>query len=119
MAVAKIAPRFSERLKLDGRDQQGQRSLKRCSGQDFQQEVVAPTATAAFHGEAFAAGMLLQQRQAEAVEPRKILTHVLVANARRVLAIGDVETPGAAALNAPVTADGVGESLHAYPEAAD
>jgi hypothetical protein len=78
---------------IDKTKSQGQRSLKHCSGKDFQQEVVTPTATAALHGEAFAAGMLLQQRESEAVEPRKIFTHVFVANARLVLAIGDVETP--------------------------
>ena len=40
---------------------QGQRSLNRCSGSDFQHEVFAPTATAAFHSQTVAAGMLLQQ----------------------------------------------------------
>ena len=40
---------------------QGQRSLNRCSGRDFQHEVCAPTATAAFHSQTVAAGMLLQQ----------------------------------------------------------
>ena len=41
---------------------QGQRSLNHCSGRDFQHEVFAPTATAAFHSQTVAAGMLLQQR---------------------------------------------------------
>lgn len=42
---------------------QGQLQLRRCSGKDFQQEVVVPTATAAFHHDAGAGiGMLLQQR---------------------------------------------------------
>jgi len=41
---------------------QGQRSLNRCSGRDFPHEVFAPTATAAFHSQTVAAGMLLQQR---------------------------------------------------------
>ena len=41
---------------------QGQRSLNRCSGRDSQHEVFAPTATAAFHSQTVAAGMLLQQR---------------------------------------------------------
>src|SRR3954469_5333358 len=36
----------------DGLDGQGQRQLKRCPGKNFQQEVVAPTATASFHGHA-------------------------------------------------------------------
>ena len=41
---------------------QGQRSLNRCSGRDFQHEVFAPIGTAAFHSQTVAAGMLLQQR---------------------------------------------------------
>ena len=40
---------------------QGQRPLKGCSGKDFQQELFVPTTTAAFHGEARAVGMLLQE----------------------------------------------------------
>jgi len=40
---------------------QGQRSLNRCSGRDFQHEVFAPTAPAAFHSQTVAAGMLLQE----------------------------------------------------------
>jgi hypothetical protein len=43
-------------------ESQGQRSLKRCSRKNFQQEAFAPAATAAFPGDALAAGMLLQQR---------------------------------------------------------
>ena len=38
---------------------QGQRSLKHCSGKDFQKEVFVPATTAAFHDEAVATGMLL------------------------------------------------------------
>ena len=41
---------------------QGQRSLNCCSGRDFQHEVFAPTATAAFPSQTVAAGMLLPQR---------------------------------------------------------
>jgi hypothetical protein len=40
---------------------QGQRPLKRCSSNDFQQVVIAPTTTAAFHDETCAVGMLLQE----------------------------------------------------------
>jgi len=40
---------------------QGQRSLKRCSGKDFQHEVFVPATTAAFHDEAVAARVLLQE----------------------------------------------------------
>src|SRR5512135_3220837 len=98
---------------------QGQRSLNHCSGKDFHHKVVAPTATAAFHGHTFAAGMLLQQRESQATEPCKVLTHVFILNARLVLAIGDIETPVTAIFNAPMTADGVGEALHAHPQTAD
>jgi hypothetical protein len=48
-------------LGFDARDDQGQRSLNRCSGKDFQEEVLVPPATSALHGDAVAAGMLLQQ----------------------------------------------------------
>jgi hypothetical protein len=98
---------------------QGQRSLSRCPGKDFHHEVVAPTATAAFHGHTFATGMLLQQRQCEASEPCKVFKHVFILNARLILTIGDIETPVTAIFNAPMTADGVGESLHAHRETAD
>ena len=40
---------------------QGQRSLNRCSCKNFQQEVFVPTTTAAFHREAQATGVLLQE----------------------------------------------------------
>src|SRR4051794_16570632 len=70
---------------------QGQRSLNRCSGKDFQQEVLVPAATATFHDQAVATGMLLQQREREAIEPRKVLPEVLVPNARFILAIRHVQ----------------------------
>ena len=41
---------------------QGQLPLKRYPRNDFQQEVIVPTATAAFHHNAVFARMLLQQR---------------------------------------------------------
>ena len=37
---------------------QGQLPLSRCSGKDFQEEVVAPATTAALHDDAFFARML-------------------------------------------------------------
>jgi hypothetical protein len=46
---------------LDSLVTQGQRPLTCCSSEDFQHEIVAPPATAAFHGYTFAARMLLQQ----------------------------------------------------------
>ena len=51
---------FKRRSQLRGGS--GPASLNRCSGRDFQHEVFAPTATAAFHSQTVAAGMLLQQR---------------------------------------------------------
>ena len=98
---------------------QGQRSLNRCSGKDFQHEVIAPTATAAFHGHTVVTGMLLQQRQREAIEPCKVFTQVLIPNARLILAIGEIETPMTTVFNTPMTADRVGESLHAHRKTAD
>jgi len=41
---------------------QGQLQLRRCSSKYFQQKIVVPTTTAAFHHDAVASGMLLQQR---------------------------------------------------------
>src|SRR3982751_765852 len=98
---------------------QGQRSLNHCSGKDFQQEVLVPAATAPLHGQAVATGMLLQQREREAIEPRKVLTEVLVPNARFILAIRHVQAPVAGVLNAPVTADRMGETLHTDRQTAD
>src|SRR5271157_1374520 len=56
-----ILPQSSTRLGAIPSARQGQRSLKRCSGKDFQQKVFVPTTTAAFHGKAVAVGMLLQE----------------------------------------------------------
>ena len=98
---------------------QGQRSLNRGAGTDFQHEVVAPTATAAFHGHTFATGMLLQQRQCEASEPCKVFTHVFILNARLILTIGEIETPVTTIFNPPMTANRIGESLHTHRETAD
>lgn len=52
---------------------QGQRPLNRCAGKHFQQEVFAPSATAPLHDDAGAAGMLLEEREREAVEPGEVL----------------------------------------------
>jgi REP element-mobilizing transposase RayT len=46
------------KARKDRRDQ-GQRSLKRCPGKYFQQEVVAPAAAPSFHGDAVLTRMLL------------------------------------------------------------
>jgi Domain of unknown function (DUF4365) len=40
---------------------QGQRPLNRCASKDFQQVVFVPTTATAFHGDARAVGMLLQE----------------------------------------------------------
>src|SRR5512135_1571664 len=63
--------------------------------------------------------MLLQQREREAIEPRKVLAQVPIANPRFILPIGDVEAPVTRILNAPMAADRVREPLHAHPETAD
>ena len=42
--------------------QQGQRPLTPLASKDFCHEVEIPAATATFHGDAFRAGMLLEQR---------------------------------------------------------
>jgi len=48
--------------RLDELLPQGQRPLTCCAGKDFQQEVVVPSATAAFADDAVAAGVLFEQR---------------------------------------------------------
>src|SRR5439155_16594081 len=98
---------------------QGQRSLSCCSIKDYQHEVFAPPATAAFHGYTFRSRMLLQQRQCEASQPCKVFSHVLIPNARLILAIGDIQTPVTTIFNPPMTADRVGESLHAHRKTAN
>jgi hypothetical protein len=60
---------------------QGQLQLSHYSRKDFHQELVAPTAAAAFHDDAVLARMLLEQRQREAVEPGKVLAHMRIPNA--------------------------------------
>ena len=70
MSLFRIVDRDGEMLAdadtLDGvtevvRNAPGPAPLKGCSGKDFQQELFVPTTTAAFHGEARAVGMLLQE----------------------------------------------------------
>jgi hypothetical protein len=41
---------------------QGQRSLTRYSGEGLHEELIVPTAAAAFHGQAVFTGMLFEQR---------------------------------------------------------
>ena len=53
---------------------QGQLPLNLDTGKDFRQEVIAPSAGAAFHRDAVLARMLLEQREGEAVEPGKVFT---------------------------------------------
>src|SRR5262249_39726962 len=77
-----VKPRWTEPESgcLPARYSQGQRTLNGCSSKDFQHEVLAPTATVALHGHALAAGMLLQKRQREAPQPRKVLAQVRIPN---------------------------------------
>src|SRR5262245_17088228 len=98
---------------------QGQRSLSRCSGKYFQQELVTPTTTAAFHDDAFFTRMLFQQRQRQSIEPGTILPQLLVPNPRLILAVDDVQTPMTTILDTPVTPHGMCEPLHAHFQTAD
>ena len=41
---------------------QGQRTLSRCAGEDFEQDVFVPATAAAVHGHAFLIFVLLEQR---------------------------------------------------------
>ena len=45
----------------DGRGRQGQRTLKCCSGNNLQKEILGPATTSTFHGDAVAARVLLQE----------------------------------------------------------
>jgi hypothetical protein len=53
------AQNLYDRPSADGA--QGQRPLNRCASKDFQQVVFVPTTATAFHGDARAVGMLLQE----------------------------------------------------------
>src|SRR5208337_175841 len=108
-----------ERSLCEGGGQQGQRSLNRCPGKDFQHEVFVPTTTATFHGDALALGMLLQERQGEAIEPSKVLPQRLFSDPRLVLAKDHIENPMAGVFDTPVTPNGFGEQLHAHGQTAD
>src|SRR5205085_2634511 len=72
---------------------QGQRPLTRFPRKDFQQEVIVPTASVSLADDAVFAGMLLEQRERESIEPRKILPRGLVANPRFVFTERHVQTP--------------------------
>jgi hypothetical protein len=53
---------------------QGQLQLKPSARKHFQQEVVVPGATPAFHGDTSFARMLFEQRERESIQPGVILT---------------------------------------------
>jgi hypothetical protein len=65
---------------------QGQLQLSPASRKHFQQEGVVPAADTALHGDAVLAGMLLQERQCQTVEPGEILANLFAANARLIFA---------------------------------
>src|SRR5262245_37425658 len=98
---------------------QGQRTLTCWSRNDFDQEGVAPAAAPTFHDQALAAGMLLQQRQREPVQPGEVLAQVPLAKPGLVLAERHVETPVTAILDTPVPPNSPGESLDVRRQAAD
>ena len=60
---------------------QGQRQLNVCPDKDFEHELGLPSASASFHDAASFAGMLLEQRERETVEPGEVFTCVDIANA--------------------------------------
>ena len=63
-----------------GEQRQGQRSLNRCTRDDLEQVVFVPATTATLHRNAVTAGMLLQQRKTEPIEPGEILTQPCFSN---------------------------------------
>src|SRR5258708_9863080 len=90
---------------------QGQLQLRYDTRKAFHQEVLVPAAQAAFHDDAVFAGMLLEKRQRQAIEPGEVLANVAAADARVVLAEGHVERPVAGVLDAPMAARRAGEAL--------
>lgn len=84
----------------------------------MEEEVVVPAAGAAFHGEGLLAGVLFQQRQREAPEPRQILGKVAMSGAQNIFTIRHVECPVAAVFDLPMTADRFGELLDAHRQTA-
>ena len=52
-----------------------------CSSKDLEHVFIVPTTCAALHGHAVVVGMLLQQRQCEAIQPGEILTKTLITDA--------------------------------------
>ena len=79
----------------------------------------APAAAAALHDQALAVGMLLQERQREAVQPGEVLAQVPLADPRFVLAKRHIEAPMTAILDAPVAPHRAGELLHVHRQTAD
>ena len=101
-------------------DGPGPAATKTLPGKDFQQEVFVPAATAAFHGDAVVAGMLLQERQREAVEPGEVLPqmfHPRIRDSSSRYVISRIQWQLFSI--APMTPDRSGESLHAHRQAAD
>src|SRR5438105_6103966 len=98
---------------------QGQLPLRDDTRKDFHQVILVPAAEAAFHGDAVLAGMLLQERQRQAVEPGEVLADVSAADARIVLAERHVEGPIASVFDTPMSARRAGEALNAHFQAAD
>ena len=52
-----------------------------CSSKDLEHVFIVPTTCGAIHGHAVVVGMLLQQRQCEAIQPGEILTKTLITDA--------------------------------------
>ena len=60
----------------------------------------------------------MEEGESKAIEPRKALAEVFVADAGLVFSISDIETPVAGVLNAPVTANGTCKAFHTDRQAA-
>src|SRR4051794_21502859 len=81
---------------------QGQRTLGYQCVNDFHQELVAPAAAPAFHDEAHPpVGVLLEDREGEAVQPGDVRPQHALPDSRVVLAERHVEGPMARVLDVP------------------
>src|SRR3954468_17974023 len=99
---------------------QGQRTLTYQCVNDFHQELVAPAAAPAFHDEAHSpVGVLLEDREGEAVQPGDVRPQHALPDSRVVLAERHVEGPMARVLHRPVASHRAGEQRHAHRQTAE
>ena len=86
---------------------------------DLHQEVVVPAGDLSFAFDAVCRGMALEQADGETAKPGKIVGHVPVARATLVFVEGHVEDPMQLILDAPMAANGAGETWAAEITADD